>query len=149
MEPQRDYEGELAQLQEQLAGAIRSIAAIRRELRQASERDVVELALVIAEKVTARELTIDPSLVASWARAGLEALADQDAVEIAVAPDIAAAVPPEAWTDADGAPIAPIVDPKLKPGSCDVRGELSRCDASVSARLNSVRDAIGANGVDE
>lgn len=131
-------------MQEQLANAVRSIATIRRDVLEASERDLVKLAMVIAERVTGRELQTDPALVARWARAGIDALDSQDTTTIAVSQDIADVVPDEAWTDRDGNNVAPLVDPNLPPGSCEVRGEFSRVDASLAGRLVALGDAVGA-----
>ncbi len=143
-EPQRDWEGELQALEQKLVVAVGALGEVRRELLEASERDLVQLAVVIAEKVVGRELATDPALVARWARRGLEILREQDQLKVVVSNDIAAAVPPEAWMGADGQPFEPVVDPKLPPGSCEVRGEFSRIDASAAARLRSVAEALGA-----
>jgi flagellar assembly protein FliH len=117
----------------------------RHEILEASERDLVRLALVIAEKVVGRELTTDPTIIALWARQGLEALEGQDNLEVIISPDIANAVPADAWTTTGGQAVTPRVDPELAPGSCSVRGEFTRIDASLAARMQSISAAIGAS----
>ena len=149
VEPVRDYESEIAALQSQLATTINDIASIRHTLLEASERELVRLSLVIAEKIIGRELTVDPALVADWAHQGLKALADQDNLQIVVSPDIAEAVPEDAWRSPDGDAMTPQVDPQLAAGSCAVIGELSRVDASLSGRLGAVSDALGPGEEEE
>jgi flagellar assembly protein FliH len=149
VEPVRDYESEIATLQSQLASTINDITSIRHTLLEASERELVRLSLVIAEKVIGRELTVDPALVADWARQGLKALADQDNLQIVVSPDIAEAIPDDAWRSPDGEAMTPQVDPQLAAGSCAVTGELSRVDASLAGRLGAVSDALGPGEEEE
>jgi hypothetical protein len=145
----RDYEAEIATLQSQLATTISDIATIRRSLLEASERELVRLGLAIANKIVGRELTVDPSLVAEWARQGLKTLADQDQLQIMISPDIAEAVPDDAWRTATGEAVTPKVDPELPPGSCSVVGELSRVDASLAGRIGALNDALGPGEEEE
>lgn len=149
--PTRDYDGELAalegvigQLEAQLAAMAEAPHRIRKELLEASEPEVVELAVALAERIVGRELATDPALVARWAAEALGALADQGDLVVLVSEDVFATIPRDAWRDGKGRPYTPTVDPRLGPGSCDVRSALSRIDASVTARVRAVVEALGA-----
>jgi flagellar biosynthesis/type III secretory pathway protein FliH len=148
--PTRDYEGELAAkaaeiagLRDQLAAVVGSVDRARRHLLESCESDVVELATRIAERIVGRELAMDPALVASWTHDALTRLADQPDVVVLVSPDVLAAVPKNAWRDSAGRAFAPTVDPKLPPGSCEVRSTVSRIDGSASARIRAIVEALG------
>jgi flagellar biosynthesis/type III secretory pathway protein FliH len=127
---------EIAHLRESLTHAIAEASRARREALAASERDLVELAIAIAEQIVGRELAIDPSLLARFAKEGLDALAEPDEAVIAISPDLAAVVPREAWVAALGK--LPIIDESLPRLGCEVRAKHGRVSASVGARLTAV-----------
>ncbi len=118
-----------------------TLTTTRARVLEASEPELVRLALVIAERVVGRELSTDPGLVTEWAREALACLASRDDATLAVSSDIGEAVPPDAWTRAVGAH-AVTVDPSLPPGSCVVRAGASTADASLTTRLAAVREAL-------
>ncbi|MSP25686.1 MAG: hypothetical protein EXR75_11080 [Myxococcales bacterium] len=146
----RAFEAELGRLDErnhaleaQLAAMAVAVGRIRRELHDGCERDVVELAVAIAERIVGRELAAEPGLVVSWVHQALETLADHDGVVVRVSRDVFDSVPAETWRNAAGRSIVPSVDAKLAPGSCEVTSSVSRVDASASARIRAVVDALG------
>ncbi|MBM4376308.1 MAG: hypothetical protein FJ095_14590 [Deltaproteobacteria bacterium] len=148
--PTRDYEGELAALHgevERLEGELRAVGELpyqlRRQLVEASEPAVVELAVALAERIVGRELALEPGLVARWATAGLTALADEVDLAVVVSEDVFASVPREAWRDPKGQLYTPTVEPRFAPGTCEVRSRRSRIDASAAARIRAVVEALG------
>ena len=148
--PTRDYEGELASMaaelaavQQQLAAMASSADRVHKRLLESCEADVVELAATLAEKVVGRELKTDAGRIASWAKQALAALADQSELTVIVSPDVFAAVPPEAWRDAEGRVFVPRVDAKLAAGSCDIQSKVSRIDGSATARIRAVVESLG------
>jgi hypothetical protein len=148
--PERNWDAEIegllqeiADLQHKLASVGGSAERMRRQLFEGCERDAVQLAVAIAERVVDRELRTDPGLIARWARQALETIADQHDLQVIVSQDVFDAVPNDMWREAGGHAIVPRVDPDLPPGSCEVRGELSRIDASAAARVRAVVEALG------
>jgi flagellar biosynthesis/type III secretory pathway protein FliH len=132
---------EIERLHAALIEAIAVGLRARREALAAAERDLVHLALAIAGKVVGREIAADPAVLAGWAREGIAALGEQDRLTVAISPDLAARLPPEAWAQAlDG--LAPVVDRALPPGGCEVRGAYGRVDAGLGPRLASVAEAL-------
>ncbi len=138
----RDYESELEELRADVVDAVAAAKAHRRAVLAASERDLVSLAIAIAERVVGRELTVDPSFVAQLAREGVDALSAQDELTVAIAPDLAERVPAEAWARALDRTASPVVDATLGAARIEVRGKYGRVDASVSARLDAVARAL-------
>lgn len=132
---------ENASLASQATTLAQSLATTRARVLEASEPELVRLALVIAERVVGRELSTDPGVVTEWAREALACLASRDDATLAVSADVGAAVDPDAWTRAVGAR-AVTVDPALAPGSCVVRAGASTADASLTTRLSAVREAL-------
>jgi hypothetical protein len=131
--------GEVAALRASLEAALAASAKARQEILESSERDLVDLALVVAARVVGRELRSDPSLVASWVREGVAGLVAEDEVSVTVSPDVAEALGPGA-----GVGYRLAIDPTLGPLSCVVRGRYGRVDVGAEARLKLIAEALGA-----
>jgi hypothetical protein len=127
-----------------LLDGVASAAAARRRALDASEHDLVELAITIAQRVLAREISTDPAIVAAWARQGLDALAEKDEAVIAIAPELETLMPCAAWASAVGDAAEVIVDRSLPRFGCEVRGRFGRVDVGVEARVDTIVDALGA-----
>ena len=129
----------------QAAEALSEIRALR---HSRVERDLVELAGAIAERVLGRELTIAPTLLAALARDGIAALADRENVTVRFSsdtPDEARARLVEAINTR--APECKIVfDRELCAGSCVVESAQGFVDESVTTRLDVVMEQLGFGG---
>jgi flagellar assembly protein FliH len=117
--------------------AIAELAGMRSEMRRRAERDVVQLALLIAKRVLHRELNVDESAIAALARVAFERLTRAESYKVTVHPRfaqaIAAAVP---------AAIAPQVriepDPAREPGTLIIDSPDGRIDASIHTQLEEI-----------
>ncbi len=127
-----------AALQSRIAEMAVTMARVRRDVLEASEPELVQLALSIAGRVVGRELASDPSLVVDWAREAIQALASKDEVVIALAKDIEPLVPPQAWAEHRA-----LLDPELPDGVIEVRSNGAVVAAGAQARLDSVALALG------
>ncbi|HTA18710.1 MAG TPA: FliH/SctL family protein [Polyangia bacterium] len=132
-----------AALRAQVAEMAAAMARLRRQILEASEGELVQLAVVIAERVVARELATEPDLVVHWARQAIDALAAKDEVVIAVAKDVASDVSPEAWAKL-GIPHEVLQDGQLAPGVIEVRTPQGIVPVNAEARLQAVASALGA-----
>jgi hypothetical protein len=133
---------ENAALRAQVAQMAATMAGLKRQVLEASEGELVKLALVIAERVVGRELAADPGLVAEWAQEAIDTLAAKDEVVIAVAKDIAQSVPDSAW-DAISVEHRVQTDPQLVSGTIEVRTPEGIVETSADARMASVALALG------
>lgn len=131
-----------AALQSRIADMAVTMARIRRDVLEASEPELVQLALSIAERVVRRELSADPGLLVTWAREALQALAAKDEVVIALAQDNSSQVPAEAWAGL-GVEHRVETDPALASGSVEVRTREAVVAAGADAQLKSVAEALG------
>ncbi|MEM1029388.1 MAG: FliH/SctL family protein [Myxococcota bacterium] len=143
-EPERAarLEVELETARSQLAAALEEAHHYRRRVLEASETQLVDLALAVAERVVGRELATDRDLVAAWAREGLETLADRGPVSVRVSPDVEAALRRDGTVPA----MTVEVDASLPPASCRLQGAEASLDAGFDGRLAAVVDAVGARG---
>ncbi len=120
----------IAELEQSLAALAADLATYRKRVLEESEPDLVRLALTIAERIVAREITADPQLIVEWTREATEALGAKHAVVVAVSADLANAI--------DGA----IVDPALPSGSCEVRDGARAIEVGARARMQAMTDAL-------
>jgi flagellar assembly protein FliH len=123
-----------------------AMASLRREILEASEADLVQLATAIAERIVRREVRVDPELVAKWAQEGLGALGEHDELTVVISSDVAKALPEARFRQLLGDGVALRVDAELPAGSCEVRGRHGRYDASVDSRMAAILDALSAGG---
>jgi hypothetical protein len=133
---------ENAALRGQIAEMAATMARLRRDVLAASEGELVELALSIAERVVGRELENDPVLVVAWAREAIDGLGAKDDVVISVARDVRDRVPADAWA-ALGVEHSIQTDAHLGPGMLEVRTPEGTVAAGAEARLASVAHALG------
>jgi hypothetical protein len=134
---------ENAGLRAQVAEMAATMAGLRRQVLEASEGELVKLAVAIAERVILRELQTDPSILVGMARDAIETLAAKDEVVIAVARDVPQRLPATAW-DAVGVEYMVQVDPQLAPGGIEVRTPQGIVAATPEARLGAVAQALDA-----
>ena len=136
---------ELEQLREAFARQTADLVELRRNVLAESEPELVRLALAIAERAVGRALKADKQLVVQWAREGIEALAAEEPVVVAVSPDLATLVPKRAWTTL-GAELK--IEAELPRWSCEVRSKDGRISVGMSSRLRAVGEVLGV-GDDE
>jgi hypothetical protein len=129
---------EVAALRASLDAALAAASKARQDILEASERDLVDLALVIASRVVGRELRTDPTLVSAWVREGVASLVAEDDVSVTVSPDVAGSL-----GEGTGAGYRLTVDASLGPLSCVVRGRYGRVDVGAEARLRLLAEALG------
>lgn len=142
------YEEQIAALQEELAhaqdaldAATAALALAREAVLRDAEGELVRLAVAIARRVVGEELRLRPEIYTQWAAAELAAASGTDTV--ALGRDLAARIPEPAWDELRARGVQVVVDPALPPMACDVRGAVTRVDASAEGRLDSVAEALG------
>lgn len=132
------HHAELEELRAQLRQSVAALALARRELLAASEPEIVKLALAVAERIAGRALETDPDLVRTWVHEGAKHLGEQDVLQVVMAPDVAVRLGEAPLTTDDGDPIQAQIDASLPSGHCELRGQFSRVEASLKARLAAV-----------
>ena len=136
-EGEQSARAEVSSVIERMNASIAGLAEHRRELRCRAERDVVQLALLIAKRVLHREVNIDTNALTALARVVFERLARAESYQVSVHPRFAPAI--------QGALVGPMAatieirpDPALDPGSFLVRSPEGAIDASVDTQLEEI-----------
>jgi flagellar biosynthesis/type III secretory pathway protein FliH len=131
-----------AQLEQTLAEAIAESCRMRRKILEESEGELVKLAVVIAKQVVGRELRANPELATDWAKEAIEQLASDDAVTIAISPEVEPLLSMEKWLQIVPG-VTVVVDATLQPGQTQVRSLHTRIGAGRVERAAAVIDALG------
>jgi hypothetical protein len=119
-----------------IQAAVEKLVAERTDLLRESERGVVELARIIAERVIARELSLDPRIIQGLVREGLSALSASDRVRVRLGPffqDVKSEV--EASVRRTGVQVDVDIDASLGPYGCTIETEWGAVDECIEQRL--------------
>ena len=139
-----DLRPENAELRRTVEALTRELSRVRQDSIEASEAELVRLACAVAERIVGAELSTDPGHIVGWAREGIDALDAKESVVVALAPDLALALPTEAWS-ALGASVTVELDASLAPSSCEVRSRTGVAKVSAAARMAQMRTELGAH----
>jgi len=140
----RELNDELETLRQTTAQLAQRLATTRRHVLEASEGELVKLALVIAERVVGTQIALDPVQIVSWAKEAIATLPARDALVVALSTDLAEQLPESVWTDLTNGRHTLEVDPSLPKGTCDVRATVASVEVSAAARMAAVGETIGA-----
>lgn len=124
--------------------AVSSLVAQRKAVLEQSEKDMLGLVRVIAERVVARELSSHPSVIRDLVHEGISALASSDAIMIRIGSffgDVRDEI--EAAVRRTGVGVEVVVDPSLGLYGCRVQTQWGSVDESVESRLANVLDSLG------
>jgi len=120
--------------------------ADQQRIARAAERDLIEIAIAIAQDVTGER----PSAEAiEWrVRQGLELLSSSEVTTILLHPDDLSLVSPwiEEWEKAEGVQVEIAPDRAVEPGGCEIVARSAIYDFSPQARLQMIADAFREQG---
>jgi flagellar assembly protein FliH len=122
---------------ERLNASIAGIMAMRSEVRLGAERDMVQLALLIAKRVLHREIAIDQNALSAIARVAFERLTRSETYTVTVHPRFAAAIT-AALPGSQAARVRIEPDPDCAPGTLVIHSSEGVIDASVDAQLEEI-----------
>jgi flagellar assembly protein FliH len=132
---------ELQRQLRQLRGLCDALARPLAEADAAVERQLAELAMLVARGVLQAELRLHPEHLLNVVRKAIGALPAATArVDIMVHPDSAALLR-DGLAEAEDQGWRIVEDPQLEPGDCRIAGADSRIDACIETRLAAMIDA--------
>jgi flagellar assembly protein FliH len=122
---------------ERLNASIAGVLEMRPDLRRRAERDVVQLALLIAKRVLHRQLSVDEEALTAIARVAFERLTRSELYRVVVNPQFAAAVT-AALSGSHSARVRIDPDPNVAPGTLTIHSAEGTIDASVDTQLEEI-----------
>lgn len=131
-----------------LALTIDEMAVVRADMIQRTERQLVQLALAIARRITLRELTVDRTLLSALARVALDRLGETSSATIRLHPDDYRAITPPGPSDDTTGTVRVVSDPAIAPGGCVVQSDLGLIDVGLDAQLTEIGGGLLGGGTD-
>lgn len=132
---------ELERQLQQLRALCDALARPLADVDAAVERQLAELAMLVARGVLQTELRLHPEHLLKMVRKAIGALpAATASIDIVVHPQSAALLR-DGLTEADERGWRIVEDPQLRPGDCRISGADSRIDASIETRLAAMVEA--------
>lgn len=130
--------GEVHASAESLAQALGGLAALKRQVRNEAEMELVRLALAIARRILRRELATDPEAIQGVAHAALQKLQNREVHRVRVYPAGAEAV--RACLERSGAApaIQVVADASLRAGDVLFETSSGELDASIDTQLQEI-----------
>ncbi len=126
---------------QRLVATIDEIASLRAGLMRRSERELVRLALAMAERIVRREIDVDRELLLVMARVAIDRLGESAVATIHLNPaDFEAATtgrePPA------GSAVQVVADARIPRGGCLVRSAFGTIDAGIDSQVRELSRAL-------
>jgi flagellar assembly protein FliH len=141
LQGEQQARAELQPVLERLNASITEILGMRPDLRRRAEKDVVQLALLIAKRVLHRQLSVDEGALTAIARVAFERLTRSESYRVTVhprfAPSITSALPGN-----HSARVQIDPDPNCALGTLIIHSAEGTIDASVDAQLEEINRGL-------
>ena len=127
-----------------MADTMKELEDLRQTIIRQSERQVVQLALTIAQRILRREVTVDQELTCAMARVALDRLGEASTATVRLNPEdhaIIVASQGPAWA---GRHVTVEADPAIARGGCLIESPFGFIDASVDAQFQVIEQALTA-----
>ena len=136
---ENQYSGALSTASEALTKAIEEFRMTRDHYLAQVEREIVHLALAIAERILHREAQIDPLLLSGAVRVALGQLTESTDVLVKV-PVAEENLWSEVFRMMPNLPLRPDLksDERMKPGECIIETRLGNIDLGIRAQLGEI-----------
>lgn len=133
---------EMQEAARQMAIAVRNAATEQARLRAEAERDVVRIALAIAQKILRREVRVDPHVAIGLVKAAMEAVSAREMRVVRTHP--ALAQPLAAGLSQIGVPegVQVVPDASLEPGGLIVETTRGEVDASLETQFEEISTGL-------
>jgi flagellar biosynthesis/type III secretory pathway protein FliH len=124
-----------------LITTIDEVAALRVGLMRRTERELVRLAISMAERIVRRELDHDREALVAMARVAIDRLGENVVASIHLNPTDLEATS-SAREDATGSAVTLVADPSIPRGGCRVHSAFGIIDASVDTQIQELTRAL-------
>ena len=132
-----------------LEQTISEVAGLRTVMVRRTEREIVRLAIAIAERIVHREVSVDRDLMLTMARIAIDRLGDHAAATIHLNPADFDAVSANGDPAPHGGAVKMVADHQVTRGGCLIRSAFGVIDASIDSQVREIaRGLLGDGPVD-
>jgi flagellar assembly protein FliH len=125
-----------------LSETIQEVVTLRADLLRRSERDLVRVALIIAERVLHREVSLDRELILAMAHIAIDRLGNRASATIRLHPADHAALMAVPRAQPFTGAVEIVADASVSRGGCLVQSDFGLIDLGVEAQLKEVSCAM-------
>ena len=118
----------------QLTQALQDTVTARTDMIRRTERQMVELAVTLAQRIVQREIAADQSVLLAMARSAIERLGQETRVTVRLNPEDFEAVGAGSMPQL-GTSVTVVADAKVERSGCRIDSELGTLDAGVDAQI--------------
>lgn len=144
-----EYSDSLGKLASSLQTALADFAELRNDLFRQAEKDLLDLSVLIAGKIVAREVVADAHVTVENLKRALAVLSNRTDLAVRVAPDaldlVKESLPELEKTVGRLNGVRLLADPELTPGGCVVTTASGVLDASIETQLAEVERILFGN----
>lgn len=144
-----EMNAQIGSLREDLADTIGRVAGLAAEISGKLETEVVELALEIAKKVVAREVSIDPEVVLSVTKNALSKLHTRTLASIHLHPDDLAYLKEHRNKLNFHGSLEFVEDGSVTPGGCLIHNDTGDIDGRIESQFDEIASGLLGNGADQ
>ena len=131
-----------SELRQQLTQTIDEVARLRQEIAIQTENEMVRLALAIARKIVAREVSIDREIAVTLARVALGRISNRTAAAVHLSPeDFIYVTNHRAKLEFHGS-LELVEDRSIEPGGCLVRTAAGDIDARIETQFEEISNGL-------
>ena len=118
----------------QLTQALQDVVTARTDMIRRTERQMVELAVTLAQRIVQREIATDQSVLLAMARSAIDRLGQETRVTVRLNPEDYEAVGGDRMPQL-GTSVTVVADGKVERSGCRIDSELGSLDAGVDAQI--------------
>ena len=143
-----EFDQQIRDIQEKLTTVLRDVGESRKALINEAERSVIDIAMIIAQKVINTEISLNPDIILSVIKKALSFIVDRQELVVRVSPDDLETVTEKKdfWTSIaerlDKVTVEP--DTRIERGGCIIESKTGVADARVAVQLKEVLEVIDA-----
>ena len=126
-----------------LTQTVEELGALRGEIIRRTERQTVQLVLAIAERIVAREVSLDRSLLVGMARAALDRLGEYGSATIRLHPEDFKAI---GGPTLESGPVKVVADSVVTRGGCLVQSDFGFMDVSPDSQFRELARTLLSDG---
>ena len=136
----------LASARAELSATIEQISALRKDVMHRAERDLLQLALAIGNRIVRREIDIDPDLLLVIARLAIDRLGERALAVVHLNP-----VDFNALSKAmsEGSTLELVADPTVPVGGCRIESSCGLIDAGIDAQIRELSRELLSGEMEE
>jgi flagellar assembly protein FliH len=128
----------------QLSSTIEEISSLRLGVMRRAERELIHLAVAMAQRIVRREMNIDPDLLLVIARVAIDRLGERAAAVVHLNPADHAVLSKS--TPEASATLELVADPDVPRGGCRIQSAFGEVDAGIEAQMRELsRELLGGD----